>query len=63
MSANHIYIIHTDTRNQKKSNSGVFITRFANQYVLRFLLEERKKTNRTRYTHQKHQKMKAYPLK
>lgn len=28
------YILYT--RNQKKSNSGVFITRFANQYVLRF---------------------------
>lgn len=39
-SANHIYYTHGIKRNQIQV---FFITRFANQYVLRFLLEERNK--------------------
>lgn len=44
MSANHIYILYTQTHGIKRNQIQVFfITRFANRYVLRFLLEERKR--------------------
>lgn len=43
MSANHIYYTHRHTESKEIKFRCFFITRFANQYVLRFLLEERKK--------------------